>query len=91
MTDDHRELDLLARAIAIAAEIHGRQRDENGDPRILRVLRAMMMADGETAQTRVVISDILASSKEWTVERLRGEGFGEEVLGGERGEGRGER
>lgn len=79
---DDRELDLLARAIAIAAEIHGRQRDENGDPRILRLLRAMMMADGEAAQTRVVISDILASSREWTVERLRAEGFGEDLVPG---------
>jgi hypothetical protein len=83
MTHDQHDLDVLARAIAIAAEIHGRQRDENGDPRILRVLRAMMMADGEVAQTRIVVSDILASSKDWTLERLRGEGFGDDVLGGD--------
>jgi hypothetical protein len=78
---DDRKLDMLARAIAIAAEVHGPRRDDNGDPRILRTLRAMMMVDGEEAQTVAVLREVLASTREWTVERLRAEGFPEGILG----------
>ncbi len=77
---DDRKLDMLARAIAIAAEVHGQRRDDNGDPRILRTLRAMMMADGEEAQAAVVLREVLASSRDWSVERLKAEGFPDEVL-----------
>jgi hypothetical protein len=83
---DDRKLDMLARAIAIVAEVHGQRRDDNGDPRILRTLRAMMMADGEEAQTVLVLREVLASSRDWTVERLRAEGFPEKVLVKVRGE-----
>ncbi len=83
---DDRKLDMLARAIAIAAEVHGLRRDDNGDPRILRTLRAMMMADGEEAQTVLVLREVLASSRDWTAERLKAEGFPEKVLGRVRSE-----
>jgi hypothetical protein len=44
------------------------------------------MADGEEAQTVLVLREILASSRDWTVDRLKAEGFPAAVLGKVSGE-----
>ena len=69
----------LERAILIAAQAHLGQRDKAGAPYILHPLRMMMRMESEAAMIAAVLHDVVEDS-DWTLERLRGEGFSEEVL-----------
>jgi (p)ppGpp synthase/HD superfamily hydrolase len=69
----------LERAILIAAQAHLGQRDKAGAAYILHPLRIMMRMESETAMIAAVLHDVVEDS-DWTLERLRGEGFSEEVL-----------
>ncbi len=66
-------------AIAIAALAHKGQRDKGGAPYILHPLRMMMRMKSEAEMMVAVLHDVVEDS-EWTLERLREEGFSEEVL-----------
>ena len=70
----------LERAIVIAAEAHAGITDKGGAPYILHPLRMMM--DLTSAEERIVavIHDVCEDCPGWTFERLRGEGFSEEIL-----------
>ena len=70
----------LERAIAIAAEAHAGMTDKAGAPYILHPLRMMM--DLTSAEERIVavLHDVCEDCPGWTFERLRGEGFSEEIL-----------
>ena len=70
----------LERAIAIAAEAHAGQTDKAGAPYILHPLRMMM--DLTSAEERIVavLHDVCEDCPGWTFERLRGEGFSEEII-----------
>jgi|SRR5262245_19242857 len=70
----------LERAIVIAAEAHAGQTDKADAPYILHPLRMMM--DLTSAQERIVavLHDVCEDCPGWTFERLRGEGFSEEIL-----------
>ena len=70
----------LERAIVIAAEAHAGTTDKGGAPYILHPLRMMM--DLTSAEERIVavIHDVCEDCPGWTFERLRGEGFSEEIL-----------
>ena len=70
----------LERAIVIAAEAHAGRTDKAGAPYILHPLRMMM--DLTSAEERIVavLHDVCEDCPGWTFERLRGEGFSEEIL-----------
>ena len=70
----------LERAIVIAAEAHAGMTDKAGAPYILHPLRMMM--DLTSAEERIVavLHDVCEDCPGWTFERLRGEGFSEEIL-----------
>jgi (p)ppGpp synthase/HD superfamily hydrolase len=69
----------LERAIAIAAEAHAGQKNKDGGPYILHPVRVMMRVDGLEAQTAAILHDVVEDT-DWTLERLRAEGFSEAVL-----------
>jgi (p)ppGpp synthase/HD superfamily hydrolase len=66
-------------AIAIAARAHKGQQDKAGAPYVLHPLRMMLRMDSGAAMMAAVLHDVVEDT-EWTLERLRGEGFPDEVL-----------
>jgi (p)ppGpp synthase/HD superfamily hydrolase len=70
----------LEDAIALAVEAHRGQRDKAGQTYILHPLRVMMRLETETERMVAVLHDVVEDSP-WTLERLRGLGYPEEVLG----------
>lgn len=69
----------LERAIALAAEAHAGMVDKAGAPYILHPLRVMLRVADERARIAAVLHDVVEDT-EWTLERLREEGFDPEVL-----------
>ena len=71
----------LATAIRIAAEVHERQRDKGGAPYVLHPLRMMLRLEGEAERIVAVLHDVVEDGGgSWSFERLRAEGFSEEIL-----------
>jgi (p)ppGpp synthase/HD superfamily hydrolase len=70
----------LERAIAIAAEAHAGQTDKAGAPYILHPLRMMMGLTSDEERIVAVLHDVCEDCPGWPFERLRGEGFSEEIL-----------
>ena len=66
-------------AISIAAQAHKGQKDKAGAPYMLHPLRMMLRMNSEAAMMAAVLHDVVEDSA-WTLERLRGEGFPDEVL-----------
>ena len=66
-------------AVSIAARAHRGQKDKAGAPYLLHPLRMMMRMDTEAAMMAAVLHDVVEDT-EWTLERLREEGFSDEVL-----------
>lgn len=75
----HDEKALLERAIAIAVEVHRGQQDKAGTPYILHPLRLMLLMKKPPEQMAAVLHDVVEDS-EWTLDRLRQEGFSYEVV-----------
>jgi (p)ppGpp synthase/HD superfamily hydrolase len=71
----------LARAVSIAAQAHEHQKDKGGAPYVLHPLRMMFQMQTDAEKTVAVLHDVLEDAEGWTVERLREEGFSEEVVG----------
>jgi len=69
----------LEKAIRIAAQAHEGQRDKAGAPYILHPLRVMMKMATEAEQITAVLHDVVEDT-DWTMERLRQEGFLGEIL-----------
>jgi (p)ppGpp synthase/HD superfamily hydrolase len=69
----------LGRAIAIAAQAHQEQCDKAGAPYILHPLRIMARMSTEAEMIAAVLHDLVEDT-DWTIDRLRAEGFGAEVL-----------
>jgi len=69
----------LERAIALAAEAHAGQVDKAGEAYILHPLRLMLSLDTEVERKLAVLHDVVEDSG-ITLEQLRSEGFGEDVL-----------
>ena len=80
LTTNLEQLGLLARAIEIAVEAHKGQVDKAGEPYILHPLRIMHKLVSATDRIVGVLHDVVEDSPDWTIERLRKEGFGEDVL-----------
>jgi (p)ppGpp synthase/HD superfamily hydrolase len=70
----------LERAIVIAAEAHAGITDKAGAPYILHPLRMMMDLTSPEERIVAVLHDVCEDCPGWTFERLRGEGFSEEIL-----------
>ena len=70
----------LERAIAIAVEAHAGQVDKAGEPYILHVLRVMLAVETTEERVVAVLHDVVEDT-DWTIGRLREEGFPERVLG----------
>lgn len=69
----------LERAIQIAVAAHAGQVDKAGAPYILHPLRMMMRGRTPEEQTVAVLHDVVEDS-DWTLDRLRAEGFSEAVV-----------
>ncbi|HWF18758.1 MAG TPA: GTP pyrophosphokinase [Verrucomicrobiae bacterium] len=71
--------DLLERAIEIAVQAHHGQRDKNGAPYILHPLRIMNAVRRPEEKMVAILHDVVEDS-DWTLARLRDEGFPVDVL-----------
>ncbi|MCK6626704.1 MAG: HD domain-containing protein [Anaerolineae bacterium] len=70
----------LERAIAIALQAHQGQTDKNGQPYILHPLRMMLRLTSEAEMMVAVLHDVVEDNAAWSFERLRQEGFAEEII-----------
>jgi len=70
----------LERAIAIAAEAHAGTVDKAGAPYILHPLRLMMKMASREGMAAAVLHDVVEDNDQWTLQRLRKEGFDQEVI-----------
>lgn len=75
-------ISMLKRAIAIAKEAHAGQIDKAGKAYIGHPLRVMAAVEGDDAKIVGVLHDVVEDCPGWTFDRLRSEGFGEDVLRG---------
>jgi (p)ppGpp synthase/HD superfamily hydrolase len=69
----------LENAIAIAVEAHRGQKDRAGAAYILHPLRVMARLNFEAEQIVAVLHDVVEDT-DWTLDRLRQEGFSDDVL-----------
>ena len=69
----------LEDAISIAALAHRGQKDKAGAPYLLHPLRMMLRMKSEAAMMAAVLHDVVEDT-DWTLARLREQGFPEEVL-----------
>jgi (p)ppGpp synthase/HD superfamily hydrolase len=69
----------LGHAIAIAAKAHEHQKDKAGELYIFHPLRVMMKVNGFDAKIVAVLHDVIEDS-DWTIEKIRAEGFPDHVL-----------
>lgn len=76
MTDAER----LERADAIAVQAHAGQVDKAGMPYIAHPRRVSAAVTGATEKIVALLHDVVEDGPGWTLERLRAEGFPEEVV-----------
>ena len=74
-----RKMSTIERAIAIAAEAHTGQFDKAGAPYIFHVLRVMLAVETLDERMAAVLHDVVEDTS-WTLDRLSGEGFSDEVV-----------
>lgn len=72
-------MDLIARAVELAAKAHAGQRDKAGQPYILHPLRLMMSMDTHAEMMTAVLHDVIEDSDS-TPDDLRELGISEEVV-----------
>jgi (p)ppGpp synthase/HD superfamily hydrolase len=70
----------LQKAIEIAVEAHKGQLDKGGNLYVLHPLRVMMSLETEDEKIVGVLHDVVEDCEGWTWDRLRSEGFSEEVI-----------
>jgi hypothetical protein len=70
----------LERAIVIAAEGHEGVRDKAGAPYILHPLRMMLRLSSPDERIVAVLHDVCEDCPGWNFERLRDEGFSDEII-----------
>jgi (p)ppGpp synthase/HD superfamily hydrolase len=70
----------LERALAIAAEAHQGQLDKAGEPYLLHSMRVMLRVQGDQERLVALLHDVVEDNPAWTLERLRAEGFADEVV-----------
>ena len=69
----------LERAVVIAAEAHAGQVDKAGAPYILHPLRLMLQMEKTEDRIVAVLHDVVEDT-DWTLERLRKEGFPQVII-----------
>ncbi|QAT82840.1 GTP pyrophosphokinase [Corallococcus coralloides] len=69
----------LEDAIALAVAAHQGQRDKAGQPYILHPLRVMLRLSSDAERTVAILHDVVEDTP-YTLERLRGLGYPEDVL-----------
>jgi (p)ppGpp synthase/HD superfamily hydrolase len=70
----------LERAIVIAAEGHAGIKDKAGAPYILHPLRMMLGLSSPDECIVAVLHDVVEDCPGWTFDRLRDEGFSDEII-----------
>jgi (p)ppGpp synthase/HD superfamily hydrolase len=70
----------LERALEIAAEAHRGQLDRTGEPYLLHPIRVMLRVRDESERLVALLHDVVEDSEAWTLDRLRAEGFPDEVV-----------
>ena len=70
----------LAKAIEIAASAHSTQKDKGGSPYILHPIRVMMSLNTQEEKIVGVLHDVVEDSEDWDFDRLREEGFAENII-----------
>jgi (p)ppGpp synthase/HD superfamily hydrolase len=70
----------IERAIEIAARAHAGQFDPAGEPYILHPLRMMLTLHSPESRIAAILHDVVEKADDWTLERLRLEGFSADVL-----------
>jgi (p)ppGpp synthase/HD superfamily hydrolase len=70
----------IERAIEIAARAHAGQFDPAGEPYILHPLRMMLKLHSPESRIAAILHDVVEKADDWTLERLRLEGFSADVL-----------
>ena len=70
----------LERALEIAAKAHAGKLDKAGAPYILHPLRVMLRLETEPERITAVLHDVVEDCPDWSIKRLRREGFSEEIL-----------
>lgn len=71
---------MLDKAITIAAQAHLGQTDRQGAPYVLHPLRMMFRLQSEAEKIVAVLHDVVEDSPDWDFDRLRREGFSEEII-----------
>ena len=71
---------MLDKAIAIAAQAHLGQIDRQGAPYVLHPLRMMFRLQSEAEKIVAVLHDVVEDNPDWDFDRLRQEGFSEEII-----------
>lgn len=73
---------MLGKAIAIASKVHETQKDKGGNAYILHPIRIMMRlrTNDEELMQIAILHDVVEDSDDWSVDRLRQEGFSDRVL-----------
>ncbi|CAM4093142.1 HD domain-containing protein [Corallococcus exiguus] len=69
----------LEDAIALAVAAHQGQRDKAGQPYILHPMRVMLRLASDAERTVAILHDVVEDTP-YTLERLRGMGYPEDVL-----------
>jgi len=74
----------LERAIEIAFDAHKEQERRDGQPYVVHPIRVLgklaIQGFSETVQIVGILHDVVEDSEEWTIQRLREEGFEEDIL-----------
>ena len=71
---------MLDKAITIAAQAHLGQKDRTGAPYILHPLKMMFRLESEVEMIVAVLHDVVEDNPDWDFDRLRQEGFSEEII-----------
>lgn len=71
---------MLDKAIWIAAQAHLGQKDKYEAPYILHPLRMALRFKSETEMIVAVLHDVVEDNPDWNLDRLRQEGFSEEII-----------
>ena len=70
----------LEKAIQIAVDAHTGQIDKGNNPYILHPLRVMLSLENEEEKIVGILHDVVEDCDGWTYEKLRSEGFSENIL-----------
>ncbi|MDR0580856.1 MAG: hypothetical protein LBG04_01940 [Holosporaceae bacterium] len=71
---------MVQKAIDIACQVHARKADRYGRPFLGHVIGVARFLEGEVALTCGLLHDLMEDDPSWTPDRLRAEGFSEEVI-----------